>query len=176
MNTSPYINQINSAINYQIQFSKVRVIDAEGNQLGVFNTTDAIKLAEKDDLDLVMVSEKSSPPVCRILDYGKYKFLQDKKAKEVKKKQQITSIKEVKMRYRIEEHDYEVRINQASRFLKSGDKVKATINFKGREIQHVNFAMDLLLRMAEDLKEYGEIQQSPTRDGRNMIMILSPKK
>nr|YP_009370228.1 translation initiation factor 3 [Bulboplastis apyrenoidosa]ARO90717.1 translation initiation factor 3 [Bulboplastis apyrenoidosa] len=176
INSLPYFRDMNPAINYQIQFPKVRVIDADGNQLGVFNTSDAIKLAEKDDLDLVMVSEKSTPPVCRILDYGKYKFLQDKRAREVKKKQQVISVKEVKMRYRIEEHDYNVRINQASRFLKSGDKVKAIINFKGREIQHVNFAMDLLLRMAEDLKQYGDIQQSPARDGRNMIMILSPKK
>nr|AKE98833.1 translation initiation factor 3 [Bangia fuscopurpurea] len=127
-------------------------------------------------LDLVLVSDKSDPPVCRILDYGKYKFTQAKRAREAKKKQHNSSIKEVKMRYKIEEHDYKVRINQASKFLQSGDKVKATITFRGREIQHSNLAIDLLNRMANDLAQIAEVQQAPSRDGRNVIMLLSPKK
>jgi translation initiation factor IF-3 len=110
------------------------------------------------------------------MDYGKYKFEQEKKAKEAKKKSHQTEVKEVKMRYKIDSHDYQVRIGQAVRFLKSGDKVKCTVIFRGREIQHTALAEVLLLRMAKDLEENAEIQQHPKREGRNMIMFLSPRK
>lgn len=163
-------------INDRIRFPKVRVIDEEGEQLGIFVPEEAIQLAVQQGLDLVVVSDKSDPPVCRILDYGKYKFTQEKRAREAKKKQHNSSIKEVKMRYKIEEHDYKVRINQASKFIQAGDKVKATITFRGREIQHSNLAIDLLNKMASDLNAIAEIQQAPSRDGRNVIMLLSPKK
>lgn len=109
------------------------------------------------------------------MDYGKYKYEQDKKQKEAKKKQHNADVKEVKMRYKIEEHDYNVRVKNAQRFLKSGDKVKATVSFRGREIQHSNLAEQLLHRMASDLEDVAEIQQSPKREGRNMMMMLSPK-
>jgi translation initiation factor IF-3 len=124
----------------------------------------------------VLVSEKADPPVCRIMDYGKYKFEQEKKAKEAKKKSHQTEVKEVKMRYKIDQHDYDVRIGQATRFLKAGDKVKCTVIFRGREIQHTALAEVLLKRMAKDLEEAAEIQQPPKREGRNMIMFLSPRK
>jgi len=127
-------------------------------------------------LDLVLVSDKADPPVCRIMDYGKFKFEQEKKAREARKKQHTADVKEVKMRYKIEDHDYQVRVNQAVRFLKDGDKVKATITFRGREIQHSDLAEDLLKRMATDLEELAEVQQAPKREGRNMMMLLSPKK
>ena len=133
-------------------------------------------MAEEKELDLVLVSETASPPVCRIMDYGKYKFEQEKKAREAKKKQHTADIKEVKMRYKIDEHDYNVRVNQAQRFLKAGDKVKATITFRGREIQHSNLAEELLARMAKDLEDVAEVQQAPKKEGRNMMMMLSPKK
>ena len=133
-------------------------------------------MARDRELDLVLVSEKADPPVCRIMDYGKYKFEQEKKAKEAKKKSHQTEVKEVKMRYKIDDHDYQVRIGQAVRFLKSGDKVKCTVIFRGREIQHTALAEQLLLRMAQDLGENAEIQQPPKREGRNMIMFLSPRK
>ena len=110
------------------------------------------------------------------MDYGKYKFEQEKRAREARKKQHTADIKEVKMRYKIDDHDYNVRVNNAKRFLKSGDKVKATITFRGREIQHSNLAQRLLERMATDLEEVAEIQQAPKREGRNMMMLLSPKK
>jgi translation initiation factor IF-3 len=110
------------------------------------------------------------------MDYGKYKFEQEKKAREAKKKQHTADVKEVKMRYKIDEHDYQVRINQAQRFLKAGDKVKATITFRGREIQHSHLAEDLLKRMVIDLQEVAELQQAPKKEGRNMMMLLSPKK
>lgn len=163
-------------INERIRFPEIRVIDSDGSQVGILSPKEALKLAEERELDLVLVSETAKPPVCRIMDYGKYKFEQEKKAREAKKKQHTADVKEVKMRYKIDDHDYQVRVNQAQRFLKSGDKVKATITFRGREIQHSNLAEDLLKRMAEDLKEIAEVQQAPKREGRNMMMMLSPKK
>ena len=163
-------------INERIRFPNIRVIDTDGGQLGIITPQEALRIAEEKELDLVLVSDKADPPVCRIMDYGKYKFEQEKKAREARKKQHTADVKEVKMRYKIEEHDYQVRVNQAERFLKSGDKVKATITFRGREIQHSDLAEDLLKRMAMDLEQLAEVQQSPKREGRNMMMLLYPKK
>ena len=163
-------------INEKIRFPKIRVIDSDGSQLGIMIPKEALQIAQEQELDLVLVSDKADPPVCRIIDYGKFKFEQEKKAREARKKQHKADVKEVKMRYKIEEHDYNVRINNAKRFLKSGDKVKATINFRGREIQHSHLGKELLDRMAKDLEEVAEIQQRPKKEGRNMIMLLSPKK
>lgn len=163
-------------INERIRFPKIRVIDADNTQLGIMSPREALQIAEEKELDLVLVSDKADPPVCRIIDYGKYKFEQEKKAREAKKKQHTVDVKEVKMRYKIEEHDYNVRLNQAKRFLKDGDKVKATIMFRGREIQHSDIAEDLLNRLAGDLQELAEVQQAPKKEGRNMMMLLAPKK
>ena len=163
-------------INERINYPELRVVDSDGQQLGVIDRIKALEIASKRELDLVLVSEKANPPVCRIMDYGKYKFEQEKKAKEARKKSHQTEVKEVKMRYKIDKHDYDVRIGQALRFLKAGDKVKCTVIFRGREIQHSNLAETLLLRMANDLEEQSEVQQSPKREGRNMIMFLSPRK
>ena len=163
-------------INERINYPELRVVDSDGQQLGVIDRIKALEIASKRELDLVLVSEKANPPVCRIMDYGKYKFEQEKKAKEARKKSHQTEVKEVKMRYKIDKHDYDVRIGQALRFLKSGDKVKCTVIFRGREIQHSNLAETLLLKMANDLEEQSEVQQSPKREGRNMIMFLSPRK
>ncbi len=165
-----------AAINENIRFPKVRVIGVEGEQLGIFSSREAQRLAEERELDLVLVSDKADPPVCRIVDYGKFKFEQEKKAREARKKQHTSDVKEVKMRYKIDEHDYRVRINHAARFLKEGDKVKATVMFRGREIQHVDIAEDLLNRMAKDLVDVAEIQQPPKREGRNITMLMAPKK
>ena len=162
-------------INERIRFPKIRVIDSDGGQLGVITPQEAIRVAEEQELDLVLVSDKADPPVCRIMDYGKYKFEQEKKAREAKKKQHTADVKEVKMRYKIEEHDYQVRVSQAKRFLEAGDKVKATITFRGREIQHSDLAEDLLKKMAGDLQDFAELQQAPKKEGRNMMMLLSPK-
>lgn len=163
-------------INDRITSLQVRLISSSGSQLGICPTKEALRLAKDEGLDLVMISDKSDPPVCKIIDYGKYKFLQEKKAKEARKKQHNAALKEVKMRYKIERHDYKVRINQAFRFLEAGDKVKATITFKGREIQHTDLAIELLNKMAKDLNNSADIQQSPSRDGKHIVMILSPKK
>ncbi len=163
-------------INERIRYPKIRAIDTDGTQLGILAPQEALRIAEEKELDLVLVSDKADPPVCRIMDYGKYKFEQEKKAREARKKQHTADVKEVKMRYKIDDHDYQVRVNAARRFLKSGDKVKATITFRGREIQHANLAEDLLKRMAKDLQDVAEVQQAPKREGRNMIMLLSSKK
>nr|YP_009394726.1 translation initiation factor 3 [Polysiphonia elongata]ARW63288.1 translation initiation factor 3 [Polysiphonia elongata] len=163
-------------VNESIKYPKVRLINSLGEQLGIYSSNQAMILALEEGLDLVLISDKSEPPVCKIIDYGKYKFSQEKKAKEAKKKQHNTILKEVKMRYKIEEHDYKVRINQALKFLQSGDKVKVTIILKGREIQHTNLAIELLKKTANDLKEISNVQQLPTKDGRSIIMILNPNK
>ncbi|MEG4321198.1 MULTISPECIES: translation initiation factor IF-3 [unclassified Microcoleus] len=163
-------------INENIRYPKIRVIDTDGAQLGILTPAEALRVAEEKELDLVLVSDKADPPVCRVMDYGKYKFEQEKKAREAKRKQHTADVKEVKMRYKIEEHDYQVRLKLADRFIKSGDKVKATIMFRGREIQHSNLAEDLLKRMATDLQEIAEVQQAPKKEGRSMMMLLSPKK
>ncbi|GAB4527539.1 MAG: translation initiation factor IF-3 [Pleurocapsa sp.] len=162
--------------NERIRFPNIRVIDSEGQQLGILTPKEALAIAEERGLDLVLVSETADPPVCRIMDYGKYKYEQDKKLKEAKKKQHNADVKEVKMRYKIDKHDYDVRVKSAERFLKSGDKVKATVSFRGREIQHSKLAEELLQRMASDLEEIAEVQQYPKREGRNMMMMLAPKK
>jgi len=163
-------------INERINYPQLRVVDFDGSQLGVISREEALSVSKDRELDLVLVSEKADPPVCRIMDYGKFKFEQEKKAKEAKKKSHQTEVKEVKMRYKIDQHDYDVRIGQATRFLKAGDKVKCTVIFRGREIQHTALAEVLLKRMAKDLEAAAEIQQPPKREGRNMIMFLSPRK
>ncbi len=163
-------------INERIRFPEIRVVDSDGAQLGIITPQEAMEIANERDLDLVLVSDKATPPVCRIMDHGKYKFEQEKRAREARKKQHSAEVKEVKMRYKIEEHDYNVRLNNAKKFLKAGDKVKATITFRGREIQHSDLARVLLQRLANDLGDLAEIHQSPKREGRNMMMLISPKK
>ena len=163
-------------INENIRFSEIRLIDNDGTQLGIVSPREAIKLAQEKELDLVLVSDKATPPVCRIIDYGKYKFEQEKRAREARKRQHNAEVKEIKMRYKIDEHDYNVRVRNAQRFLKAGDKVKATVMFRGREIQHSDLAERLLHQMATDLAEVAEMQQAPKREGRNMMMLLTPKK
>jgi translation initiation factor IF-3 len=163
-------------INERIRFPQIRVIDTDGAQLGIITPQEALRIAEEKELDLVLLSDKADPPVCRIMNYGKYKYEQEKEERERRKKQHTADVKEVKMRYKIEEHDYNVRVNSARRFLAAGDKVKATITFRGREIQHSDLADALLKRMATDLQEVAEVQQAPKKEGRNMMMLLAPKK
>lgn len=163
-------------INENIRFPEIRLIGADGDQLGIMSPSEALRMAEELDLDLVLVSDKATPPVCRIINYGKYKFEQEKRAREARKRQHNAEVKEVKMRYKIDDHDYNVRVKNAHRFLTSGDKVKATVMFRGREIQHSDLAEKLLRKMAGDLEEVAEMQQAPKREGRNMMMLLSPKK
>lgn len=141
--------------------------------LGVMSVDEALKLAEEAGLDLVEVSPHAAPPVCKILDYGKYKYEQQKKANEARKKQKVTDVKEVKIRPGIEKHDYEVKMRNARRFLEGGDKVKVTMRFRGREMAHQDIGLNLLKKMQEELADVGKTDLQPKLEGRQMIMVLS---
>jgi translation initiation factor IF-3 len=153
----------------------VRVVSEEGEQLGILLFRDALRLASEKGLDLVEVAPTARPPVCRIMDYGRFKYEQSKRAKEARKKQRTVDIKEVKMRPTIEEHDFGVKSKNALRFLQEGDKVKATVTFRGREIVHSELGKQVLERLAREVSEYGVVERAPRIEGRNMIMILTPK-
>ena len=163
-------------INNKIRYKTLRVIDNDGSTIGIISKEEALQIAQEKGLDLVMISEKADPPVCKVMDFGKYKYEQGKKQKEAKKKQHNAEVKEVKLSYKIAKGDYDVRVKNATKFLNGGDKVKATVNLRGRETQHSNLAKEILLSMAEDLKDFGEVQQQPKQEGRRLIMMLSPKK
>jgi len=160
-------------VNEAITNTQVRLIDAEGEQVGVTDTDKAIEMAYEVGLDLVEVSPNADPPVCKILDYGKYKYEQQKKAAEARKKQKTVDVKEVKIRPGTEEHDYQVKMRNARRFLENGDKVKVTMRFRGREMAHQEIGMDLLNRMVEELKDVGKVDLMPKMEGRQAIMVLS---
>ena len=161
-------------INEEIRLRELRLVDSENNQLGIVSSREALRIAEERQLDLVEISPQAKPPVCRLMDYGKYKYEQRKREKEVKKKQRIINVKEVKLRPNIEEHDYQVKFRNAVRFLKGGDKVKATIMFRGREIVHTPKGKKILFRMAKELSELSTVERDPKLEGRNMVMILAP--
>lgn len=162
-------------INDEIRAREVRLVDEEGEQLGLFNLMDAIKLAEDKGLDLVEIAPGAKPPVCKTMDYGKHKYEQSKKEKEVKKKQKTISVKEVKLRLNIEENDFMTKARNAIRFLEDGDKVKVTIMFRGREITHSELGLKLSKKFAEITSEVGKVEKPAKLEGRNMILILAPK-
>lgn len=159
-----------------IKVPQVRVIDAEGNQLGVMATKDALMAAETAGLDLVEIASSAVPPVCRIMDYGKYKYQLSKKARDAKKKQTVIHVKEMKLRSKTEEHDFQFKLRNIKKFLSDGDKVKITIMFKGREITHTELGMGMLKRVAEELKEVATIEHPPKLEGRNMTMVVAPSQ
>jgi translation initiation factor IF-3 len=161
-------------INRAIRVKEVRVIDPEGKQLGIMPLAEALRAAANYDLDLVEVSPKSDPPVCRIMDYGKFKYQQQKKAHDAKKKQAVAHLKEVKMRPKTEEHDFQFKLRHIERFLKEGNKTKITIVFRGRELAHPDLGRNMINRVVEETKEYGRVEQDPRFEGRNFIMILAP--
>lgn len=154
----------------------MRVVDAEGNQLGVMTTREALEAAESSGLDLVEVAATATPPVCRIMDYGRFKYQTSKKAKDAKKKQSIIHIKEVKLRGKTEEHDFQFKVRNARRFLEDGDKVKISIVFRGREITHTELGMSMLKRVQEELKDVATIESPPRLEGRSMSMLVSPSQ
>jgi len=161
-------------INRMIRVPQVRVIDADGNQMGVLATRDALTAAETVGLDLVEVAPTANPPVCRIMDYGKFKYQMSKKNKEAKKKQTVISVKEMKLRGKTEEHDFQFKLRNIKRFLEDGDKVKILIIFKGREITHTELGMSMLKRVAEELKDIATIEAQPKLEGRSMTMLVAP--
>ena len=162
-------------INEEIRAREVRVIGSDGEQLGIMSGREAQQLAYEKHLDLVEIAPTAKPPVCRIMDYGKYRYEQQKREKESRQKQKTFDIKEVKLRPGIEEHDFNVKFKNAVRFLEDGDKVKVTIMFRGRELSHPELGEVLLNKMAAQLKEMAVVERQPKLEGKNMIMIVAPK-
>ena len=163
-------------INERIGVREVRLVDEDGKQIGVVETKQALQMAQERDLDLVEVAAEARPPVCRVLDYSKYKYEQDQKAKAARKHQQQVTIREMKLRPKIATHDYETKKGHVRRFLDNGDKVKVTIMFRGRETTHPERGEQLLMRLAEDVADLGTVEQRPSLDGRNMTMVMNPLK
>ncbi len=163
-------------VNERIRVPEVRLIGDDGNQIGVLKTSEALKYAQERDLDLVEVAPDARPPVCRVLDYSKYKYEQAQRAKAARKHQQQITIREIKFRPKIAQNDYDTKKGHVSRFLKHKDKVKVTIMFRGREVTHPERGEMILNRLAEDLAEIAQVDQRPTQDGRNMTMMLGPSK
>ncbi|MGN6371933.1 MAG: translation initiation factor IF-3 [Solirubrobacteraceae bacterium] len=163
-------------INERIRVPEVRVIDEEGNQVGVMKTPDALRFAQQRDLDLVEVAPEARPPVSRVLDYSKYKYEQAQKLKAARKHQQQITVREIKFRPKIAQHDYDTKKAHVERFLLHKDKVKITIMFRGREVTHPERGVAILDRLAEELSELSVVEQRPTQDGRNMTMMLAPSK
>ncbi len=163
-------------INEEIKDKEIRLIGADGEQLGIVSADEALKLADEKNLDLVKIAPQAKPPVCRIMDYGKHKFELAKREKENRKNQKVSNIKEVRFTPNIDEHDFNTKLNQAMKFLKSGDKVKVSVRFRGREITHSSIGKDLLVRFREGVSEVGVSDKDIKMEGRNMAMVLSPKK
>jgi translation initiation factor IF-3 len=163
-------------INEAIRVPRVRLVDSDGSQVGIKDTAEALEYAHSKDLDLFEVAPNADPPVCRIMDYGKYRYEQEQKAKTARKHQSQIHVKEIKLRPKIGNHDYQTKKGHVIRFLKDRAKVKVTIMFRGREVTHPERGRDLLMRLAEDVKELGQIETQPALDGRNMVMVLAPNK
>jgi translation initiation factor IF-3 len=163
-------------INEEIRAREVRVVNSNGEQLGVMSLSEALKLAEDQEQDLVEVSPEAKPPVCKIFNYGKYKFEQGKKEKEARKRQHTIHIKEIKFRPKIDSHDYETKKGHILRFLEEGNKVKATVIYRGREMDHIELGRKILDRLLKDLGDKVAVESMPRVDGRNMVMMLVPKK
>jgi translation initiation factor IF-3 len=163
-------------INDRIRIPEVRLVGAEGEQIGIVPIGEAMRMAQEQDLDLVEVAPMARPPVCKIMDYGKFKYEEALRAKEARKKQSLTIIKEIKLRPKIDPHDYGTKKGHVERFLKAGDKVKVTIMFRGREQSRPELGYRLLQRLADDVTDLGLVESAPKQDGRNMIMVLAPHK
>lgn len=163
-------------INDQINVSEVRLIDVEGNQMGIVSTREAMRSAEEGGYDLVEISPSAKPPVCKIMDYGKFRFEQSKKLDEAKRKQKQVKVKEVKFRPTTEDGDYQVKLRNLLGFLNHGDKVKVTLRFRGREMAHQDIGMKVMERLIQDTAEFAVVEQHAKREGRQLLMVLSPKK
>ena len=160
--------------NNRINSPEVQVISSGGENLGILNTNQAIAMAKEEGLDLIEIAPNAKPPVCKIIDMGKYKYDLQKKANKAKKKQKVISLKEIKMRPGTDVHDYNFKLKNAQKFLSKGDKVKFTIRFKGRELQHSNLGYNLMNKIQEDIKLVGKVEMNPKFDGKQMIMVIQP--
>jgi len=163
-------------INGEIEAPQVRLIGEDGTQLGIVSLREALLKAEDADLDLVEIAPQAQPPVCKIMDYGKFKYQEQKRQHEAKLKQKQIQVKEIKFRPRTDDADYQVKLRNLIRFLTEGDKAKVTLRFRGREMAHQEFGLQLLKRVEEDLAEYASVEQFPKLEGRQMVMVLAPRK
>ena len=163
-------------VNEEIDLKEIRVIGPEGDLIGVMSSEQALKMAYDKGLDLVMMAPNAEPPVCRIIDYGKFRFEKEKKEKEAKKKQQTVELKEIQLSYRIDQHDFDTKANHARRFLQDGNKVRVVLRFKGREMSHLAMGQDTVNRFAAICQEFGVIDKPPVLDGRSITMVISPAK
>ncbi|MFS2011117.1 translation initiation factor IF-3 [Azospirillum sp. CT11-132] len=162
-------------VNREISARSVRLVGADGEMIGVVSLRDALLAAEDAGLDLVEIAPQAEPPVCKILDYGKFKYEAQKKANEARKKQKIIEVKEIKLRPNIDDNDYDVKMRSARRFLEEGDKVKVTLRFRGREMAHQDLGMNVLVRVRDELTELAKVEQMPKLEGRQMVMVLAPR-
>ncbi|MBR5156177.1 MAG: translation initiation factor IF-3 [Clostridia bacterium] len=162
-------------INEEIRAASVRLVSDTGEQLGIMSSKEALEVAYNKNLDLVMISPKAEPPVCKTMDYGKYKFELAKRDKEARKNQKTVSLKEIRVSPSIDNHDFDTKVNQTNKFLKGGDKVKITVRFRGREVHHSNLGLQLLERFRDAVSEYGVAEKPPKLEGKNMSMVVSPK-
>ena len=162
-------------INDEIGVPRVRLVDERGQMVGVVGRNEALTMAVQAGLDLVEIAPNADPPVCKILDFGKYKYEEQKKKNEARKKQKIIEVKEIKLRPSIDDHDYEVKRRSMTKFIEEGDKVKVTMRFRGRELAHQELGMDVLMRVRGDLDEIAKVEQMPRMEGRQMTMVISPK-
>ena len=163
-------------VNDRIRATEIRLIGADGENIGVVSPERGVSLAEEAGLDLVEISPNASPPVCKIMDFGKFKYEQQKRESEARKKQKTIEVKEVKFRPNTDTHDYDVKMRNVVRFLENGDKVKVTLRFRGREMAHQNLGRDLLERVAADVEEIGKVENMPKMEGRQMVMMIGPAK
>ena len=163
-------------INEQIRDREVRVISSTGEQLGIMSAKDALKKAEEKNLDLVKIAPTAKPPVCKIMDYGKYRFEQAKREKEARKNQKVVEIKEIRLSLNIDTHDFQTKVNHAEKFLKAGNKVKVSIRFRGREMAHPELGLTSMEKFAEACSEFSSIEKPAKREGRQMLMFLAPVK
>ena len=162
-------------INEQIRDKELRVIDADGTQLGIMSLRQALEIAEQKNLDLVKIAPQANPPVCKIIDYGKYRFEQAKREKEARKNQRVVEIKEVRLSLNIDTHDFETKKNHALRFISEGNKVKASIRFRGREMGHPELGLEIMRRFADAMSEVANVEKPAKLEGRTMLMFLAPK-
>ncbi|MFR8087983.1 MAG: translation initiation factor IF-3 [Lachnospirales bacterium] len=163
-------------INEEIREREVRVIDADGTQLGIMPTKEALRIAQEKDLDLINIAPQAKPPVCKILDYGKYRFEQAKREKEAKKKQKVIEIKEVRLSPNIEDHDMNTKAKMAAKFLQNGDKVKVSVRFRGREMTRTEVGRVVLDQFVQSIADVAEVEKPPKMEGRSMVMFLMPKR
>ena len=175
MRTAPPVQKEGPRINEEIRVREVHLIDKDGANRGTVPVAEAIRLAQEAGLDLVEISPNATPPVCKLLDFGKYKYAEQKKAAEARKKQKIVEVKEIKFRPMIDDHDYDVKMRSMVRFFEEGDKVKVTLRFRGREMAHQELGTRLLDRVKEDVSKFAKVESEPRLEGRQMVMVLAPR-